>query len=103
MSKQHPEHGQWIPLSWEDDPQFYAVRGHVPFSAAEQELRGNVESTWHMSPDAVIARTRHTYAGWRMNGAQSSDGGYRELRLCDGPGRGAFPVTAFEPEAEPRT
>lgn len=103
MSKrQHPEHGKWIPLGWEDDPEFHAVRGHVPFSAAERALRPEVDGMWHLSPDAVIAKMRHTYARWSMSGVDSSHDGYRELLLSDGPKRGVFPVTVFEPEAEPR-
>lgn len=104
MSKrQHPEHGEYIALTWDcSGPDFYAVRGHVTFSAADQALRREVEAIGEVAPDHVTSRMVHTYAGWRFDGSRSLEEGRRVLMLCAGPARGAFPVTVYEPAVEPR-
>lgn len=94
------DHGKMIRLSWECEPEFIAVRGHVNLAAFEAAvLEFDPEG---YGPD-FYAQPRHAWAFWGANGMDSvNDNRQLFLMLRNAPGRGRFPVTVTEEVRTPK-
>lgn len=80
--------GEYIELRWDDYPQFYVIRGHVPFAEAMNTLVASVGAI------EIAGQPVHGYCRWQFNGQDEWGNRRREL-WESGPGRGAFKCTVF--------
>lgn len=100
--------GEFIDLGWEDEPSFYAVRGHVsPFDARNAILRGAAALDDPIDAQGLADSYRdpvHAWARWTRNGTGREYDSllfiYRDKSM------GAFPVTVmghtnWEPRGKP--
>lgn len=85
--------GDYICLTWEDDdPEFFALKGHLPLEEARQIFDGTSnrlcemeDFRWYL-PSSPI----HAYARWSREGSPLNG---PSLRVYNESARGRFPVT----------
>lgn len=77
--------GEHIELIWEGLPEFYVVRGHVPFEDARKAIE--IDTTDPLG----AGEWKHAYMRYVMAESEDHDYSLREFKK----GRGAFAVTIF--------
>lgn len=85
--------GDYIPLHWEEDPDYEVVRGHVDdetFLLAVGAGNGN----YGRLPQ--LAKPERRWARWSFDGCDEFGNQRRKLRVHNAPGRGRFPVTVAD-------
>lgn len=88
--------GEYIPLIWDGDPEYFYVRGHVPLQEAKAVIEKEDGLSFHYADAGGIFEIddgAHTWARWSC---QSDHECGLVLRDCNGPGRGIFTVTRFK-------
>ncbi len=93
----HAEHGKFIELHWEYEPEAYYVRGHVTpeqFAAAVAPYYGN-----EVASDLVVKTVEHSFARWIPTPHGDND---RVIRDEPERKRGSFAVTVVRVPRDPR-
>jgi hypothetical protein len=85
--------GEYIELSWEDEPQFYVVKGWVSIGSAIDSIHPFSGT----NPDGMADHTRHSWCRWQMAGQDEWGNRKRELHHVPEGGRGCFRCTVYVP------
>lgn len=84
------KHGEYIEIWWDDEPQFYAIRGWVTLDEARESIKG------YSAPDFLEGLVMvHGYLAHLQTGFARTEGLNSEIREYATPGRGRFKATLF--------
>jgi len=87
-----PQIGEYIRLNWDDEPSWYAVRGHV----GPEEARATVAREDDFDRES-LKPGRHTRARWQFSPEYQRADGIEVVLAIDVSGPGTFSVTVCEP------